>query len=54
LAEIAADAVHPILHLTVEELVRMLPATDLQGVCLLNSAEPSGFTGLEQRFAKQG
>lgn len=54
LAEIAAEAVHPILHLTVEELVRMLPARDLHGVCPLNSAESSECAGREERFANQG
>jgi 2-amino-4-hydroxy-6-hydroxymethyldihydropteridine diphosphokinase len=54
LAEIAADAVHPILHLTVEELIGRLPRGDLDGVCPVTSAESSRFAGREEVFAEQG
>ncbi|MEJ2715918.1 MAG: 2-amino-4-hydroxy-6-hydroxymethyldihydropteridine diphosphokinase [Deltaproteobacteria bacterium] len=54
LAEIAAHAVHPTLHLTVEQLVGMLPASDLHGVCPLSSAEPGEFPDRDACSAKQG
>ena len=54
LAEIAADAVHPVLRLTVEELVRRLPPGDRDGVCPVTSAKSNRFTGPEEGFAGQG